>query len=203
VGAVRQLNMGRKFLFGNMRLAKRDCIPLALWERVRREGNGRGESLFHNLGQRFAMTVILAALGLTPGSSLAAPTTFEPVIGSALQCNDHIDPVYFKDYLIRFYKNPYKTEGEAYWFKPDPAQRLYGLELLDIYVSTESSRYAFLGVIFKEKLDTAKKKMQEVRGISYLPFSGDTVLRSAQGSFLIEYDNTKTKLFCVKYRVTQ
>jgi len=152
---------------------------------------------------RKLLFLMLAALGSMPVSLLAAPTTFETVIGSALLCNDQIDPVYFKDYLIRFYKNPYKTEGEAYWFKPDPAQRLYDLELTDIYVSTESSRYAFLGVIFKEKLDTAKKKMLEIRGVSYLPFSGDTVLRSAQGSFLIEYDKTKTKLYCVKHRVTQ
>jgi len=144
--------------------------------------------------------LILAALGSMPVSLLAAPATFEPVIGSALLCNDQIDPVYFKDYLIRFYKNPDKTEGEAYWFKPDPAQKLYGLELTDIYVSTESSSYAFLGVIFKEKLDVARKKMLEVRGVSYLPFSGDAVLRSAQGSFLTEYDNTKTKLYCVKHR---
>ena len=144
---------------------------------------------------------MLAALGSIPASALAAPTTFEPVIGSALFCNDHIDPVFFKDYLIRFYKYPYKTEGDAYWFKPDPAQRLYGLELTDIYVSTESSRYAFLGVIFKENLDTARKKMLEIKGVSYLPFSSDTVLRSAQGSFLIEYDKTKTKLYCVKHRI--
>lgn len=152
---------------------------------------------------RKLLFLILATLGSMPASLFAAPTTFEPVIGSALLCNDQIDPVYFKDYLIRFYKYPYKTEGEAYWFKPDPAQRLYDLELTDIYVSTESSRYAFLGVIFKEKLDIAKKKMLEIRGISYLPFSGDAVLRSAQGSFLIEYDKTKTKLYCVKHRVTQ
>lgn len=145
--------------------------------------------------------LMLAALGSMPVSLLAAPTTFEPVIGSALLCNDQIDPVYFKDYLIRFYKDPYKTEGDAYWFKPDPAQKLYGLQLADIYVSTESSRYAFLGVIFEENLDTARKKMLEIRGVSYHPFSGDTVLRSAQGSFLIEYDNTKTKLYCVKHRI--
>ncbi len=139
-------------------------------------------------------------LGAVPAISVAAPTTFEPVIGGALLCNDQIDPVYFKDYLIRFFKQPYKTEGEAYWFKPDPSQRLYGLELVDIYVSTESSRYAFLGVIFKEKLDAARKNMLEIRGVAYLPFSGETVLRSAQGSFLIEYDKTKTKLYCVKHK---
>jgi hypothetical protein len=146
---------------------------------------------------------MLAALGAMPVASLAAPSTFEPVIGNALLCNDQIDPVYFKDYLIRFFKNPYKTEGEAYWFKPDPAQKLYGLELTDIYVSTESSRYDFLGVIFREKLDAARKTMLEIRGVSYQPFSGDAVLRSAQGSFLIEYDKTNTKLYCVKHRVTQ
>jgi len=182
------------------KLAKRDCVPLSLRERVRREGSGHGEAPPQMMKQRFAMTVILAALGSMPVSSFAAPTTFEPVIGSALLCNDQIDPVYFKDYLIRFFKNPYKTEGEAYWFKPDPSQRLYDLELTDIYVSVESSRYAFLGVIFKEKLDIARKKMLEIRGVTYLPFSGDTVLRSAQGSFLIEYDKTKTKLYCVKHR---
>jgi len=152
-----------------------------------------------NMGRKL-LFLMLAVLGSTPVSLLAAPTTYEPVIVSALLCNDQIDPVYFKDYLIRFYKNPYKTEGEAYWFKPDPAQKLYDLELTDIYVSTESSRYVFLGVIFKEKLDTARKKMLEIRGVSYLPFSGDTVLRSAHGSFLIEYDKTKTKLYCVKHR---
>ncbi|GAO35609.1 hypothetical protein SCT_1000 [Sulfuricella sp. T08] len=155
-----------------------------------------------NMARKF-LFLMLAALGSMPVSLFAAPTTFEPVIGSALLCNDQIDPVYFEDYLIRFFKKPYKTEGEAYWFKPDPSQRLYGLELTDIYVSTESSRYAFLGVIFKENLDTARKKMLDIKGVSYLPFSGDTVLRSAQGSFLIEYDNTKTKLYCVKHRVTQ
>ena len=143
---------------------------------------------------------ILAALGSMPVPLLAAPTTFEPVIGSALMCNDQIDPVYFKDYLTRFFKAPYKTEGEAYWFKPEPSQKLYDLELTDIYVSTESSRYAFLGVVFKEKLDDAKKKMLEIRNTAFLPFSGDTSLRSAQGSFLIEYDKTKTKLYCVKHR---
>jgi hypothetical protein len=153
-----------------------------------------------NMGRKL-LFLVLAALGSMPVSLLAAPTTFEPVIGSALLCNDQIDPVYFKDYLIRFFMNPYKTEGEAYWFKPDPAQRLYGLELMDIYVSTESSRYAFLGVIFKENLDTSRKKMLEIRGVRYLPFSGDTVLRSAPGSFLIEYDKTKTKLYCVKHRI--
>lgn len=142
-------------------------------------------------------------LWVVPAISVAGPTTFEPVIGTALLCRDQIDPIYFKDYLIRFFKNPYKTEGEAYWFKPDSGQKLYDMALEDIFVSTEGSRYAFLGVVFKENLTVAKKKMLETKGMSYLPFSGETVLRSAQGGFLIEYNTTQSKLYCVKHRTEQ
>lgn len=142
----------------------------------------------------------MALAGLTP-LALASPTTFEPVIGNALLCRDQIDPVYFTDYLTRFYKEPYKNEGEAYWFKPDAGQKLYDMVMTDIYVSTEDSRYLFLGVIFREPLDSARKKMLAMKGIEFLPFNGDTVLRSAQGSFLIEYDNSQTKLYCVKHRI--
>ena len=152
---------------------------------------------------RTAFFLLLAVLGLMPASLPAAPTTFEPVIGGALLCRDHIDPAYFKDYLIRFYKNPYKTEGEAYWFKPDPEQKLFDMVLTDIFVSTEDSRYAFLGVVVRENLADARKKMQDLKGIAFLPFSGESVLRSAQGSFLIEYSNGQAKLYCAKHRVSQ
>lgn len=147
--------------------------------------------------------LLWGVLALAPAPLIAAPTTFEPVIGNALLCRDQIDPDYFKDYLTRFYQNPYKTEGEAYWFKPDPDQKIYDMEMADIFVSTEDSRYSFLGVIFRETLDSARKKMLEMKGIEYLPFSGDKALRSAQGSFLIEYNTTQSKLYCVVHRVAQ
>ena len=41
----------------DMKLSKRDIVPLSPWERVRSEGGGQGESLFHYLGQRFALSV--------------------------------------------------------------------------------------------------------------------------------------------------
>ncbi len=147
---------------------------------------------------RLGLCAVLA--GLMPLAD-AAPTTFDPVISTALLCGDQINPAYFKDYLIRFFKEPYKTEGEAYWFKPDPAQKLYGMEMTDIYVSTEGSRYAFIGVVLREKIDSARKKMLELRGVSFQPVSGDDVLRSAQGSFLIDYNNGESKLYCVKNRI--
>lgn len=139
-------------------------------------------------------------MGLASPAS-ASPTTFDPVIAAAILCGDQINPAYFKDYLIRFYKNPYKTEGEAYWFKPDPEQKIYDMVMTDIFVSTEDSRYAFIGVVLRETLENARKKMQDIRGVAFLPFSGDNVLRSANGSFLIDYSNGQSKLYCVKHRV--
>jgi len=149
---------------------------------------------------RKVLALMLSALCLVPAVSISAPSTFEPVIGGALLCRDRIDPVYLRDYLIRFYQNPYKTEGEAYWFKLDAGKKLYGMTLEDIFVSTEDSRYAFLGVVLSENLSLARKKILETEGIDFQPFSGETVLRSAQGSFLIEYDQTQTKLYCAKHR---
>jgi hypothetical protein len=39
------------------KLAKRYIVPLSLWERARREGNGHVEPLFHHPGQWFDMSV--------------------------------------------------------------------------------------------------------------------------------------------------
>lgn len=153
-----------------------------------------------NCTARKVLVLLLSALWLAPAASISGPSTFEPVIGGALLCRDSIDPVYLKDYLIRFYQTPYKTEGEAYWFKPDPGKKLYGVTLEDIFVSAEDSRYAFLGVVLSENLSQARKKILETEGIDFQPFSGETVLRSALGSFLIEYDKTQTKLYCAKHR---
>jgi hypothetical protein len=146
------------------------------------------------------LSVWILWLGLISPAWAAVPTTFEPVIGGALLCRDAIDPVYFKDYLTQYFKKPYKVEGGAYWFKPQPKQQLFGLELVDMFVSLENSRYAFLGVVFKEKLADARKKLLEGKGLAFAPYAGETVLRSALGAFLIEYNKTQTKLYCVKYR---
>ena len=149
----------------------------------------------------------MLALGLLASPVMAvSPTTFQPVIGGGLLCRDRIDHIYYTDYLIRFFNTPYKTEGEAYLFKPDQGQRLFGLEITDIFVSVDASRYAFLGVILKEKLENTAKKMLELRGIRFEPYApmgevaGPHVLRSPEGAFLIRYNNTQSKLYCAKHR---
>jgi hypothetical protein len=129
----------------------------------------------------------------------AAPSTFEAVIGGAVLCRHHVDPAYLTDYLTRFFKAPYKTEGEAHWFRTEPGQRLYFLEITDIFVSTGDSDYVFVGVVVKDKLEAARKVLLEEKGIRFIPDGGPGVLRSPEGAFLIGY-GAQSKLYCAKNR---
>lgn len=159
------------------------------------------------MGEKGAVKPWLAGLALlcilAAEKVVAAPTTFESVIGGGLLCRDAIDPAYFRDYLIRFYAGPVRRESGADWFKPDPEQRLYDMVITDIFVSTDDSPYRFLGVVFREKIAAARKKMQEVADTKFMPFPSETVLRSAQGSFLVELDAGRSRLTCVKNREDQ
>lgn len=144
----------------------------------------------------------LALLGMAVSPAWpAAPTTFPPVIGGGVLCRDQTEHVYFKSYLDQAYKSSYKTEGEAYWYKPENNQKLFGLELVDIFVSVEGSRYAFIGVVVKEKLEDVAKKLREEKGIRFDPYEGPDVLRSPEGAFLIRYNRTQSKLYCARHRI--
>lgn len=145
---------------------------------------------------------LLLAIFLTVTSFTveAAPSTFEPVIGGALLCHDQIDPPYFQGYLTTHFKAPYKTEGGAYWHKIEGVQ-LYGIEVEEIFVSTGADQVDFLGLVFNAQLDEVRKKLLVNPGVAFLPDTNDKTLRSASGSYLIEYKGSKSKLFCVRYRV--
>ena len=49
----------------------------------------------------------------------AAPSTFGPVIGSALLCRSQLDNAYFHAYLTEVFGPAYKREGGAYWFRTE------------------------------------------------------------------------------------
>ncbi len=148
------------------------------------------------------LRIALAALCLVAVSAMAAaPSTFLPVVGGGVLCRDQTDHAYFRDYLAQAYKSSYKTEGEAYWYKPDNNQKLFGLELVDIFVSIDGSRYAFIGVVVKEKLEDVAKKLREEKGIRFDPYAGPDVLRSPEGAFLIRYNRTQSKLYCARHRI--
>ena len=88
----------------------------------------------------------LAALLACAGSGAwAAPSTFGPVIGSALLCRSHLDNKYFLSYLTSAFGPSYKREGGAYWFKADGL--LWGTPVTDILLSDDSSELVFVGAV--------------------------------------------------------
>jgi len=133
----------------------------------------------------------------------AAPTHYLPVFGSALLCRDEIDPVYLKQYLTTHFKKPYKTEGGAYWFKPDSAT-LFDMNVTELFVSTEDNeRYAFVGAIFLDTTKGARAKIAAFSGPNYIPYPDDITMRSGPGGFLIRYTATQVKVYCMKERIAR
>ena len=132
-------------------------------------------------------------------AAFAAPTTFPQVIGNALLCYDQIDPEYFKKYMTDFFQPAYKVEGEAYWFKAETT--LFGSRVKEVFVSVESSKFAFLGIVMEDKQETAKQRIETMTGTRFIPEQNLETLRTPPGSFLIQYGRQNSKLFCVKHRI--
>ena len=147
------------------------------------------------------LLALLVTVLITP-FSYATPSTFEPVIGNALLCQDEIDPPYFQEYLTTHFNKPIKTEGGAYWYKPDGVL-LFGMEVDQIFVSTGGEQVNFVGIIFNSQLTEARQRIYQYKKIQFSPDPNEKILRSDLGSHLMEYGNAKAKLFCVKYRVGQ
>lgn len=138
---------------------------------------------------------------LTPLAHAAPPTTFLPVIGGGVLCRDQTEHRWFREYLTQSFKAPYKTEGEAYWYKPEKGQSIFGLEIVDIFVSVDDTRYGFIGLVLKDKLEDAQKKLLEQKSIRFEPYDGPDVLRSPEGAFLIRYAGKQSKLYCARHRI--
>ncbi|MBS4097382.1 MAG: hypothetical protein KGZ83_11185 [Sulfuricella sp.] len=146
------------------------------------------------------LRVCLLLLGAAPAGA-APPTTFLPVIGGGVLCRDQTEHRYFREYLTQSFKKSYKTEGEAYWYKPEKGQTLFGGEVVDIFVSVEESRYGFIGVVFKDKFEDMRKKLLEQQSVRFESYDGPDVLRSPEGAFLIRYDTKQSKLYCARHRI--
>jgi hypothetical protein len=145
------------------------------------------------------ITALLAAS--TP--AWGGPTHYQPVIGGALMCRDEIDPVYLKQYLTTHFKVPYKTEGGAYWFKPNGAT-LFDMNVTELFVSTEDNeRYVFIGAIILDTIKGAKEKIAANNGANFIPYPDENTQRSATGSFLIRYTPTQVKIYCVKEKISR
>lgn len=142
---------------------------------------------------------VVAVLSLAGAWSTAAPSTFGPVIGSALLCRSHLDNAYFYAWLSTAFGPSYKHEGGAYWFKADG--NLWGAPVTDILLSDDSSEVVFVGAVSEvapDKLDEAIRAAVGVRHIA-ADASAYPVRQSLPGSKIV-YFKAKSKIYCAKYK---
>lgn len=134
-----------------------------------------------------------------PAVALAAPSTFGPVIGSALLCRSHLDNAYFHAYLTSAFGPSYKHEGGAYWFKADGS--LWGAQVTDIIVSDDTTDLVFVGAVAETTPDKLEQSIRNVSGVRHLPADSSAfpVRRAVPGSKIV-YFNDKSKIYCARYK---
>ena len=150
---------------------------------------------------RAAITMMgrVAMLALCRAGSHAAPSTFGPVIGSALLCRSHLDNAYFYAYLTTAFGPSYKHEGGAYWFKADG--NLWGAPVSDVLVSDDSSDLVFVGAVSDTAPDKLDEAIRAAVGVAHKAADSSTfpVRQSIPGSRIV-YFNNKSKIYCAKYK---
>ncbi len=149
--------------------------------------------------RRIGACALLAALSLACAGAAAAPSTFGPVIGSAVLCRSHLDNAYFYDYLSSAFGPSYKHEGGAYWFKADG--NLWGATVTDIMVSDDTSDIIFVGAVTESAPDKLEEAIRAAVGVKHdaTDKSAYPVRESRPGSKIV-YFKTKSKVFCAKYK---
>ena len=140
-----------------------------------------------------------AVLGLAGAAALAAPTTFGPVIGSALLCRSHLDNAYFHTYLSTAFGPSYKHEGGAYWFKADG--NLWGAPVTDVLLSDDSTDLVFVGAVSDVAPDKLDEAIRAAIGVRHVAADGSAypVRQSVPGSKIV-YFKAKSKIYCAQYK---
>jgi hypothetical protein len=144
----------------------------------------------------FAVALAVAACG----ASAQVPTTFGTIIGNGLLCRDETSNFYYYDYLTRFFGQPYKHDGGAYWFKTDGAN-LWGTPISEVMVSDDTSTYIFVGAVAESKPEELEKAIITQVGIHYVRIDTSAFpVREAKPASRIVYFDTKSKIYCAKFK---
>lgn len=148
------------------------------------------------------MRARLAAAALLACACTAAqalPSTFGPVIGSALLCRSHLDNVYFHDYLTSAFGPAYKHEGGAYWFKLDGS--LWGKPVTEVMVSDDTSELVFVAAVSDSKPEELEEAIRASAGLRHRPQDASSApLRRSNPGSVIAYHNGKSKIYCARYK---
>jgi hypothetical protein len=152
-----------------------------------------------------AFLTILLALAAAAGAASAQtgdkqPSTFGPVIGSALLCRDQIDNQYFYSWLASHFGAPYKHEGGAFWFRTGEAT-LWGAPVTEVMVSDDTSELVFLAAVAEVPPDQLEQSVRSASGIRHMAAdSSQYPLRVSAPGSTIAYYNAKSKIYCAKFK---
>lgn len=154
----------------------------------------------HLLKQSRVLRAVLAATGaMAYAQAQAAPSTFGPVMGSALLCRSQLDNAYFHAYLTEHFGPSYKREGGAYWFRVDAS--LWGTQVREMMVSDDSSDIVFVGALADATPEELEKAVRQKAGIAFRPADASSYpLRKSNPGSTIAYANDKSKIYCAKFK---
>jgi hypothetical protein len=141
-----------------------------------------------------------AALCLAQAQAWALPSTFGPVIGSALLCRSHLDNAYFYSYLEAAFGPSYKHEGGAFWFKA-PGATLWGAPVSELMVSDDSSALVFVGAVADSPPEKLEQSIRDAAGLRHPAVDASPYpLRVSNPGSTIAYFNTKSKIYCARFK---
>lgn len=144
----------------------------------------------------------VAALAVAPRVALAqaVPTTFGTVIGNGLLCRDQTANFYYYDYLFKAFGPAYKHDGGAFWFKTEGAN-LWGTPISEVMVSDDTSTYIFVGAVAESTPEELEKAIIAQVGVHYARIDTSAFpVREAKPASRIVYFDTKSKIYCAKYK---
>ena len=155
-----------------------------------------------NANERRRRDHILAAclaFAALASPALAAPSTFGPVVGSALLCRDQIDNAYFHDYFSRTFGPSYKREGGAYWFRAEAT--LWGSPVREVLVSDGTGSYQFIAAVADATPEELNEAIRKSAGVRHRKKDASryAVLESSPGSRIV-YFKARSKIYCAKSR---
>lgn len=150
--------------------------------------------------RRFGALLAGAAACCLGAAALAAtPSTFAPVIGSALLCRSHLENNYFYSYMTENFGPAYRHAGGAHWFRIDA--RLWGQQVKEVMVSDDSSTLVFVAAVLDTKPEQLAKEVRAATGVAYRVADRSRYpLRTSLSGSTIAYARDKSKIYCVRFK---
>ena len=146
--------------------------------------------------RRAAPGVLLA---LACAAAQAMPSTFGPVIGSALLCRSQLENAYFHSYLSTAFGPAARHEGGAFWFKGEAT--LWGKQVLEVMVSDDTHPTVFIAAVLDAKPEELEEAIRGAVGVRHKAVdASQTPLRVSDPGSVIAYHNGKSKIYCARYK---